>query len=75
MKLDPVLAELRKVREAYAEKFAGNVAGMLADLRNRQREGGRKSVPLPPKTSGCRGGIASESEIVVNQRRKLNGYD
>lgn len=49
MNLDPVLAELRAVREAYAEKFAGNIEGMLADLRNRQREGGRKVVFLPAK--------------------------
>jgi hypothetical protein len=42
MKLDPVLAEIRAVREAYSEKFAGNIAGMLADLCDRQREGGTK---------------------------------
>ena len=49
MKLDPILSELLAVREAYAEKFAGNIQGMLADLRNRQREGGRKVVSLPAK--------------------------
>ena len=35
MKLDPVLAEIRKTREAYAEKFAGDVRAMLADIRKR----------------------------------------
>ena len=49
MKLDPVLAEIRAVREAYAERFAGDVKGMLADIRKRQQQGGRKVVARPPK--------------------------
>ena len=49
MKLDPVLAEIRRTREAYAERFGGDVKAMLADLRKRQREGGRPSVARPPK--------------------------
>ncbi len=49
MKLDPILAEIRDVREAYAEQFAGNVRAMLADLRRRQKEGGRKVVARAPK--------------------------
>ena len=49
MKLDPVLAEIRSTREAYAEKFAGDIGRMLADLRQRQREGNRPSVARPAK--------------------------
>jgi hypothetical protein len=49
MKLDPVLAEIRAVREAYAEKFAGDIQAMLADIRERQREGGRKVISRPAK--------------------------
>jgi hypothetical protein len=49
MKLDPVLAEIRATREAYSERFKGDIGAMLADLRKRQAEGGRKVVKLPPK--------------------------
>jgi hypothetical protein len=49
MKLDPVLAEIRKTREAYAARFSGNVRSMLADLRRRQADGGRPSVARPPR--------------------------
>jgi len=49
MKLDPVLSEIRRVREAYAEKFAGDVKAMLADLRARQKKGGRRSVSRPAR--------------------------
>jgi hypothetical protein len=49
MKLDPVLAEIRATREAYAERFHGDVKAMMADLRQRQRESGRPSVARSPK--------------------------
>lgn len=49
MKLDPVLAEIRATREAFAERFHGDIDAMIADLQKRQAEGGRKSVRLPPK--------------------------
>ena len=49
MKLDPVLAEIRAAREAYAEKFAGDVKGMLEDIRKREQQGGRKVLSRPPK--------------------------
>jgi hypothetical protein len=49
MKLDPVLAEIRAAREAFSERFGGDVSAMLADLRKRQAENGRTLVRLPPK--------------------------
>jgi len=49
MNLDPVLSEIRKTREAYAEKFAGDVKAMMADIRKRQQEGGRQTVSRPAK--------------------------
>jgi len=49
MKLDPVLAEIRKTREAYAARFSGDVKSMLADLRKRQAESGRPSVARVPR--------------------------
>jgi hypothetical protein len=49
MKLDPVLAEIRATREAYSDRFHGDIDAMLADLRQQQAEGGRKSIRLPPK--------------------------
>jgi hypothetical protein len=49
MRLDPVLAEIRETREAYAAQFSGDVKSMLADLRKRQADGGRPCVSRPPK--------------------------
>jgi hypothetical protein len=46
---DPIIAEIRRVREAYAEKFNYDVYAMLHDLKERQTKSGRKVVLLPPK--------------------------
>jgi hypothetical protein len=49
MKLDPVLAEIRAIREAHSEKFGGDIKAILADLRQRREASGRPSVSRPPK--------------------------
>ncbi len=49
MKPDPILSEIRQTREAYAEKFAGDIEAMMADIRERQRQGGRETVSRPAK--------------------------
>ena len=49
MKPDPVISEIRRVREAYAKLFAGDVRAMLADIRGRQLEGGHVVVSREPK--------------------------
>lgn len=46
---DPIIAEIRRVREAYAEKFNYDVYAMLRDLKERQTKSGREVVSLPPK--------------------------
>ena len=49
MKLDPILAEIRRTRDAHAKRFGGDIRAMLADLRRRQQEGGRPVVTRSPK--------------------------
>lgn len=49
MRLDPVLAEVRKVREEYAAQFKGNVRAMMDDIRQRQKESGHATVAREPK--------------------------
>jgi len=49
MKLDPILAEVRRIREEYASQFRGDVHAMMDDIRRRQRETNRQAVTLEPK--------------------------
>jgi len=49
MELDPVLAEVRAVREAYVERFNGDLWAMHRDLKEKEKKSGRKTVSLPPR--------------------------
>jgi hypothetical protein len=49
MPLDPILAEIRQTRDAYAARFGGDIKAMLADLRQRQQQGNRAVVSRPAK--------------------------
>ena len=46
---DPIVAEVRAIREAYAAKFNYDVHAMFEDLREQQRLSGRQYVSFPPK--------------------------
>ena len=50
---DPIIAELRAIREAYAARFDYNVEAMFRDIRARQAASGREYVRLPAgRTTG-----------------------
>jgi hypothetical protein len=46
---DPIVDEVRKVREDYAKQFNFDLNAIFDDLQRRQRESGRNTVSFPPK--------------------------
>ncbi len=46
---DPIVEEVRKARDEYARKFDYDLDAICRDLRQRQGQGGRQVVSLPPK--------------------------
>jgi hypothetical protein len=46
MKDDPIIAEIRKYRDAYAARFNYDVDAMFADMQKREQASGRKVVNL-----------------------------
>ena len=46
---DPILAELRAIRRAYAARFNYDVDAMFRDIRARQEASGREYVRLPSR--------------------------
>jgi len=44
---DEIVAEVRAVRDAYAQRFDYDVQAICRDLRRRQDEGKREVVRLP----------------------------
>jgi len=49
MALDPILSEVRRIREEYAQQFNGDLRAMMDDLRRRHAQSDRESVSREPK--------------------------
>ncbi|MCI0471163.1 MAG: hypothetical protein L0Y73_05855 [Candidatus Aminicenantes bacterium] len=47
--IDPIVAEVRKARDAYAKKFNYDIQAMCRDLKNRQAQHSSKIVSRPAK--------------------------
>lgn len=46
---DPVVEEVRAIRDEYARRFDYDLDKICADLRRQQDEAAREVVTLPPK--------------------------
>lgn len=49
MAKDPIVEEVRAIRDAIAKRFNYNIGDYIAHLRKRSRDAGRKTVSLRPK--------------------------
>ena len=52
---DPIIAELRAIRQAYAARFNYDVDAMFRDIRARQEASEREYVRLPSRRSDSAG--------------------
>jgi hypothetical protein len=46
---DPIVAEVRKIREAYAAQFNFDARAICRALKEQERQSRRPKVSLPPK--------------------------
>ncbi len=46
---DPIITEVRRIREQRAAKFGFDLKRIMADARRRERTSGRKVVTLAPR--------------------------
>jgi hypothetical protein len=46
---DPIVEEVRKIRDAHAAKFNFDLHAICEDLRKKEESCGRPVVSLPPK--------------------------
>jgi hypothetical protein len=46
---DPIVAEIRKIRNAHAAKFNNDLAAICADFRRQEKESGGHYVSYPPR--------------------------
>jgi hypothetical protein len=61
MKPDPIVEEVRKVREAHAAKFGYDLAAICGDLRGREKNANHPLVRRPP-------------EVAIEKDRKLSPH-
>ena len=46
---DPIVAEIRKIRDEHAAKFNYDVAAIFEDIRRQEKESGRQYVTYPSR--------------------------
>ncbi len=46
---DPVVEEVRAVRDEYAKRFEYDIEAICRNLREQERMSGREAIALPPK--------------------------
>ena len=46
---DPIVEEVRRIRQEYAKKFDYDVRAIAADLRKREQQHPERLVSFPPK--------------------------
>lgn len=46
---DPIIEEIHRIRETYAEKFDYDLNAIFEDLRRLEHESGRRVVSFPPR--------------------------
>ena len=74
--LDPILSEIRQIRDAFSDKHHGDVTAMLAALRASSEASGRKTVTLAPRlcsppSEQTRSGEAATKTVVLPPKRHI----
>ena len=49
MQKDPIVEEIRNIREAHAAKFNNDLKAICADMKKKEKECGHPVVSLPAK--------------------------
>lgn len=49
MSFDPIVAEIREIRERYAAQFGFDIRAIVRDAQERDAAGDREVVRLPPR--------------------------
>jgi hypothetical protein len=49
MQKDPIVEEIRNIREAHAAKFNYDLKAICADMKKKEKDSGHTVVSLPPK--------------------------
>ena len=60
MRNDPIVDEIRRIRQEHTDKFNGDLHAICEDIRRQERESGREYVSYPPRRIE---GVAASTSI------------
>jgi hypothetical protein len=60
---DPIVAEVRRIREEYARRFNYDLDAMFRDIQEKQSRSGRTYVSFPPKRPAVGGSDATVGKV------------
>ena len=46
---DPIVDEIRRIRQQHTDRFNGDLRAICEDLRRQERQSGRRYVSFPPR--------------------------
>ena len=49
MRNDPIVDEIRRIRQEHTDRFHGDLHAICEDLRRQERQSGREYVSYPPR--------------------------
>jgi hypothetical protein len=67
MRNDPIVDEIRRIRQAHTDRFNGDLHAICEDLRRQERESGRQYVSFPPRRVRSVGVSKSSGEAAKGQ--------
>ena len=59
MRNDPIVDEIRRIRQEHTDKFNRDLHAICEDLRRQERESGRQYVSYPPRRTESAGASTS----------------
>jgi len=69
MRNDPIVEEIRRIRQEHTDKFKGDLHAICEDLRRQERQSGRRYVSFPPRRVQRVGAAESAKDDVDTAER------
>ena len=66
---DPIVVEVRKIRQAHAEKFNHDLLAIYQDLKEQEKHSGRTFVSYPPRRCKSVRQVAPKEQSIVRKNR------
>ena len=67
---DPIVAEIRRIREEHAARFNYDLWAIYEDLKEQERKSGREFKSYPPRRSAARESAVDEQTTEASDKEQ-----